>query len=62
MVIGFNGELDFIIHVYFWEYSGDYDDDLNFEYGSDTEVETSCVASLGGEMWVFGGTYEMRQV
>ena len=62
MVIEFNGELDFLIHDYFWEYSGDYDDDINFTYGSDTEVEASCVAALDGEMWVFGGTYEMRQV
>ena len=42
--------------------SGNYDDDLNFKFGPDTEVEASCVATLHGEMWVLGGTYEMRQV
>ena len=41
---------------------GNYDDDINFTFGPDTEVEASCVSAFNGEMWVFGGTYHLRQV
>ena len=41
---------------------GEVDDDIDFTYDEDTEVEQSCAASLNGEMWVLGGYYEQRQV
>ena len=38
------------------------DDDLNFTYDSNTEVDGSCAASLNDEMWVIVGYYKQRQV
>ena len=43
-------------------FSGDIDDDINFEYESNTEVYQSCATTLDGEMWVLGGYYKRRQV
>ena len=61
MVIGFNGEYE--SHgINYFTIPGNYDDDIKFTFGPDTEVEASCVSSFNGEMWVFGGTYHLRQV
>ena len=38
------------------------DDDLNFEYGQETDVYAGCGATLMGEMWYFGGVRNKRQV
>ena len=38
------------------------DDDINFSYDDDTEVNQGCAASLNDEMWVFGGNSKRRQV
>ena len=38
------------------------DDDLSFEYGEETDANCGCGAILMGEMWYFGGAYNMRQV
>ena len=38
------------------------DDDINFTYNTNTEVDFSCAASLNDEMWVFGGYYQEQQV
>ena len=38
------------------------DDDINFTYEANTEVDHSCAVSLDDEMWVLGGRYQKRQV
>ena len=38
------------------------DDDINFTYEENTEVDFSCAASLNDEMWVLGGYKKKRQV
>ena len=38
------------------------DDDINFTYDDNTEVDRSCAASLNDEMWVLGGYPNKRQV
>ena len=38
------------------------DNDINFRYDANTEVDHSCAASLHDEMWVLGGRYQKRQV
>ena len=35
--------------------TGDYNDDLNFEYSDDTDIHNGCAATLFGEFWYFGG-------
>jgi len=67
MVIGYNGSKNLFILSFFKEeyntiYSGEVDNDINFTYETNTEVEGSCAASLNDEMWVFGGTSQTRQV
>ena len=37
---------------------GDVDDDLNFSYGEETEVDLSCGFTLNDEFWVAGGDYQ----
>ena len=37
------------------QYLGDYNDDLNFEYGDGTDLHNGCSATLLGEFWYFGG-------
>ena len=37
------------------KYLGDYNDDLNFEYGDGTDLHNGCSATLLGEFWYFGG-------
>ena len=34
---------------------GDYDDDLNFEFGDGTDLHNGCAAHFLGEFWYFGG-------
>ena len=41
---------------------GNFDDDIVFTYGTGTEVDASCAATLNNEFWVMGGTYKRRQV
>ena len=42
--------------------SGKFDNDINFTYEPNTEVEDSCAATLDGEMFVLGGWNHKRQV
>ena len=37
-------------------------DQLNFDFGSDTEVDLSCSLQWKNQYYVFGGTYKKRQV
>ena len=41
---------------------GEVDDDINFNYDTDTEVRGSCAASLNGKMFVLGGWNQKQQV
>ena len=43
-------------------FSGNVDDNINFTYGSKTEVFMACVASLDGVMFILGGRNRKRQV
>ena len=36
--------------------SGNFDDDLNFEYGDGTTVYQGCGAMLMDQFWYFGGS------
>ena len=36
--------------------------DLDFEYGSGTEVRYGCAVTLKGQFWYFGGYSNKRQV
>ena len=38
------------------------DDDINFTYDANTEVDYSCAATLNDEMWILGGNSQQRQV
>ena len=42
--------------------SGEVDDDINFNYDTNTEVDESCAASLNGKMFVLGGWKQKQQV
>ena len=42
--------------------SGEVDDDINFNYDTNTEVHGSCAASLNGRMFVLGGYNHRQQV
>ena len=42
--------------------SGEVDDDINFNYDTNTEVSRSCAASLNGKMFVLGGWNQRQQV
>ena len=52
----------FFIQFYSNNILGEVDDDINFSYEENTEVDYSCAASLNNDMWVFGGTYKTHQV
>ena len=41
---------------------GEYDDDIDFTYDTNTETYKSCSAILNDEMYVFGGGTHKRQV
>jgi len=44
-------------------FSGNVNEDLNFEYGEGTVVEGGCGALLRNVFWYFGGSYSNeRQV
>ena len=36
--------------------------EIEFNYGDDTQTDGSCGASLNGQFWVLGGYSERRQV
>ena len=36
-------------------FSGNFDDDINFEYGNDTTAFYGCGAMLMDQFWYFGG-------
>ena len=44
------------------EIKGEVDENIEFEFEADTEVNGSCVATLKGEFYVLGGTNYKRQV
>ena len=69
MVIGYNGKLH--LNITLWSLFitndknnilGEVDDDINFTFEDNTEVEFSCAASLNDEMWILGGNSLRRQV
>ena len=69
MVIGYNGKLHLNINLSLFYIAndnnnilGEVDDDINFTFEDNTDVEFSCAASLNDEMWVLGGNYKKRQV
>ena len=41
-----------------FKYLGEYDDDIDFTYGSDTSLEYACGTTFHGNFWIFGGDYE----
>ena len=41
---------------------GGVDDSLDFRLGKSTEVYHSCSAILNNQMYVFGGSFETKQV
>ena len=41
---------------------GEIDNDLNFNYDVNTEVYSSCAATLNGNMYVLGGQFKKNQV
>ena len=45
-------------------YSGNYNDDLNFEYVDGATAAEGCGATLMGQFWYFGGngSANIRQV
>ena len=55
MVIDWDGEFVLENSPIKRSYSGDYNDDLNFEYGAGTTVYCGCGATLMGQFWYFGG-------
>ena len=46
----------------FFLFLGEFDDDIDFTYDTNTEVYLSCTAALNDEMWVLGGNNRPRQV
>ena len=65
VVIGLNGKsnlnacFEILAHLLS---SGDFDDDIKFNYDENTEVFASCSASLNDRMLVFGGWNQRHQV
>ena len=45
-----------------FDHLGTVNDDLDFEYGEDTETRRGCGATLFGQFWYFGGYQYKRQV
>ena len=43
-------------------FSGEVDDDIKFDYESNTVIDASCASSLEGEMFILGGWNHARQV
>ena len=43
-------------------FSGVVNDDLDFKYGSEVDIEGGCAATLRGQLWYFGGYETPRQV
>ena len=42
-------------------FEGEFDDDIDFTYDTNTEVYLSCTAVLNDEMWVLGGNSHEQQ-
>ena len=42
-------------------FEGEFDDDIDFTYDTNTEVYLSCTAALNDEMWVLGGNSHEQQ-
>ena len=56
MVIDWDGEFIFANkEIKSNHHSGNYNDDLNFEYGNGTTAFYGCGATLMGQFWYFGG-------
>ena len=43
-------------------FTGNVNEDLTFEYGTNTETSYGCAATLNNEFWYFGGISHERQV
>ena len=64
MVISFNGTQDFNDQEQLKQslFLGEFDDDIDFTFDTNTEVYLSCTAALNDEMWVLGGNSHEQQV
>ena len=61
MVIDWDGKLilkNILSNEFKPWYSGNYNDDLSFEYGAGTTAAYGCGATLMGQFWYFGGTQD----
>ena len=43
-------------------FEGNVENDLQFNYGENTETYDSCGATLNGQLWIIGGWNERNQV
>ena len=60
MIIDFNGRYGVFGNTAYdgsvsKNFLGNFDDNLNFEYGKDTEIVDGCGVTFLGEFWYFGG-------
>ena len=42
-------------------FTGNINEDLTFEYGTNTEVVYGCAATIKNEFWYFGGTSSYKR-
>ena len=61
MVITFEGLRIYLINLILI-IQGEVNDDLNFQYGSQTSVYDGCGFTLKGQFWYMGGLPDPRQV
>ena len=62
MVIGYKGKPYPVFYLIWPYYLGEVDDEINFTFDDNTEVDRSCAATLNDEMWILGGYHKIRQV
>ena len=62
MVVSWDGEPINVLSKRLVIFSGDVNDDLDFEYINGADVNVGCGAVLMGEYWYFGGEANPRQV
>ena len=43
-------------------FTGNINEDLTFEYGTNTQAYMGCAATIKNEFWYFGGNSYKRQV
>ena len=63
MIINFDGKITKeICKTFILYHEGIVNDDIDFEYGEETEARFGCGATLFGQFWYFGGYQYKRQV